>query len=172
MSERRIWRDGAFHADEWQRFDAEGDMPVGGAPLLVPLALFLAEPERFAGYNGPLGVIVAPGEAVSPLAPHLPRLAMIALEFPKFSDGRNYSSARLLRERHGYEGDIRAVGDVLQDQVPLMRRCGITSFDISHAPTARALAEDRLVDVRHHYQPVPSETDVPAGTRPWARRAS
>lgn len=172
MSGTRIWRDGAFHADEWQHFEADADMPSDGSPLLVPLAIFIAEPERFAGYNGPLAVAVAPGEAVSPLAAHLGRLAMIALAFPKFSDGRNYSSARLLRERYRYAGELRATGDVLQDQIPLMRRCGIDSFEVSHEPTARALTEDRLAGMRHHYQPVPSAAEVPAGTRPWARRAA
>ena len=77
-------------------------------PLLVPLALFLAEPERFVGYDGPLGVEVSAGEAVQPLEPYLWRLAMVALAFPKFSDGRSYSAARLLRERLGYKGELRA----------------------------------------------------------------
>ena len=78
---------------------------------------------------------VASGEAVDALAPYLQRLALIALAFPKFSDGRAYSSARLLRERLGFTGELRAIGDVLADQIPLMRRCGITSFAVSHAPT-------------------------------------
>ena len=68
---------------------------------------------------------------------------MVALAFPKFSDGRSYSAARLLRERLGYKGELRATGDVLADQIPLMRRCGILSYEVRHAPTRAALAAAR-----------------------------
>ena len=164
-----IWCDGAFHPDAWTRLPPDADLPATGEPLLVPLSAFLSDPDRFASYSGPLGVEVAPGEAIAALAPHLPRLDLIALAFPKFSDGRNYSAARLLRERFGYRGDLRATGEVLSDQIPLMRRCGITSFQVQHAPTRAALVEGRLAEVRHYYQPVPNQPEVPAGTRPWLR---
>ena len=165
-----IWRDGGFQADEWVRFKPDAALPEPGAPLLVPLAAFLAEPDRFSGMNAPLGVEVAAGDKVEALEPYLPRLALVALVFPKFSDGRNYSAARLLRERCGYQGELRAVGDVLADQIPLMRRCGIGSFEVSHAPTRAALAEGRLAEVRHYYQPIPNGAEVPSGTRPWLRQ--
>jgi phosphoadenosine phosphosulfate reductase len=164
-----IWRDGAFQADTWVRLEAEGPLPTSGEPLLASLAVFLAEPERLLGYNGPLGVEIAAGDAVEPLVPHLSRIALIALAFPKFSDGRNYSTARLLRERHGFTGELRAVGEVLSDQIPLMRRCGIQSFEVHHAPTRKALASGHLAEVRHYYQPVAQSSEVPAGTRPWLR---
>lgn len=165
-----IWRNGGFEADEWVRFDPEAELPSGGASLLVPLAIFLAEPDRFLGCNGALGIEVAAGESVEPLRPYLARLALIALAFPKFSDGRNYSAARLLRERFGYSGELRAVGEVLSDQIPLMRRCGILSFDVRHGPTRAALSSGRLAEVRHYYQPIPNQPEVPAGTRPWLRQ--
>src|SRR5687768_4916038 len=92
-----IWRDGAFHPDGWIRLASEAALPAAGEAVLVPLAAFLAEPDRFLGHNGPLGVEVSAGESVQALEPYLARLAMIALAFPKFSDGRNYSAARLLR---------------------------------------------------------------------------
>lgn len=166
----RIWHSGAFHEDGWTRLAADSELPPDGSAVLVPLAVFLADANRYAGYNGSLAVEVAPGESVAPLEPHLPRLSMIALAFPKFSDGRNYSNARLLRERYRYGGELRATGDVLEDQIPLMRRCGIDSFEVSHEPTARALVGDRLAEVHHYYQPIPSSAEIPAGTRPWARR--
>lgn len=170
MTDAPIWRDGAFEADDWVRFAPEAELPSGGASLLVPLAAFLADSDPFLGYNGPLGVEVAAGESVEPLRPHLRRLALIALGFPKFSDGRSYSAARLLRERFGYRGELRAVGEVLADQIPLMRRCGILSYDVRHAPTRAALAGGRLAEVRHFYQPIPNQPEVPAGTRPWLRQ--
>jgi phosphoadenosine phosphosulfate reductase len=133
------------------------------------LAAFLAEPDRVARHDGPLGVEVAAGEAVAPLRPHLPRLALIALSFPKFSDGRSYSAARLLRERYGYRGELRAFGEVLADQIPLMRRCGILSYEVTHGPTRAALAAGKLAEMRRFYQPIPTEAEVPTGTRPWLR---
>lgn len=163
-----IWRDGGFVEDSWIRVgDSE---PAGdGQSVIVPYAQFVAEPERWLGRNGPLGVEVSAGEPVEALEPYLARLHLIVVVFPKFSDGRSYSAARLLRERFRYSGEIRATGDVLSDQIPLMRRCGIDSLEIRHAPTRRALLEGRLAEVRHYYQPIPNGTEAPAGTRPWLR---
>ncbi len=73
------------------------------------------------------------------LAADLGRFASIAINFPAFGDGRGYSSARLLVERYKYQGEVRAVGDVLMDQVPLMRRCGIDAFVVTHPATRKAL---------------------------------
>lgn len=167
---RPIWRDGAFHEDSWTRLGASDALPPSGEPLLVPLAGFLADAERFVGYCGLLGVEISAGEPVLPLEPYLWRLSLVALAFPKFSDGRNYSAARLLRERYGYKGELRAVGEVLSDQIPLMRRCGILSYEVRHAPTRAALLAGSLAEVRHYYQPIPNQAEVPAGTRPWLRQ--
>jgi phosphoadenosine phosphosulfate reductase len=168
-----IWRDGAFHADEWARLVPDAPSPAGDIPLLVPLKDFLADPARFLVRNGALAVEVAAGEAVDALAPYLHRLSLIAVSFPKFSDGRSYSTARLLRERLGFSGDLRATGDVLADQIPLMRRCGITSFAVTHPPTRAALQAGRLAEMHHYYQPVPTAPhEAPAGTRPWLRQGT
>jgi phosphoadenosine phosphosulfate reductase len=169
LSELSIWRNGRFEANPWLPFKPDADLPAAGTPLLVPLAVFLADPERFLRHDGPLGVEVAAGDKIEPLRPYLPRLALVALAFPKFSDGRNYSVARRLRERYGYDGELRAFGEVLSDQIPLMRRCGILSYEVHHAPTRAALAAGRLAEVRRYYQPIPTEAEVPAGTRPWLR---
>lgn len=167
--DRPIWRNGAFHADEWRRFAPDAEAPAG-VPLLVPFAMFSAETERFLARDGLLGVEVAPGESVQALEPYLWRLALIALAFPKFHDGRNYSAARLLRERYGFKGELRATGEVLSDQIPLMRRCGVLSYEVSHAPTRAALAAGTLAEVRRFYQPIPNQSEIPAGTRPWLRQ--
>ena len=91
-----------------------------------------------------LAVLVEPADDVSKLAPHLDRLALVAVAFPAFNDGRAFSHAALLRTRHGYRGEIRAVGDVLIDQIPLMLRCGIDSFAVSDAVALKRLEEGRL----------------------------
>jgi len=165
-----IWRNGRFEADEWLRFAPDGVALPSGAPLLVPLARFLGEPEHFLAHDGPLGVAVSAGESVHPLQPYLSRLTLVALEFPKFHDGRNYSTARLLKERLGFRGELRALGDVLADQIPLMRRCGISSFEVRHLPTRAALSAGRLAEMHHFYQPIPNAPEAPAGTRPWLRQ--
>jgi uncharacterized protein (DUF934 family) len=171
-----IWRDplsgnGAFYPDQWTRHQPDAALLAGDYPLLIGLAAFLAEPDRFLAHEGPLGIEVAAGDSVDALAPYLARLSMIALSFPKFSDGRAYSTARLLRERIGFSGELRAVGDVLSDQIPLMRRCGITSFEVRHAPTRAALLSGRLAEMHHFYQPIATAPhEAPAGTRPWLRR--
>ncbi len=171
-----IWRaddsgKGSFHPDEWVRHTPDSALLAGDYPLLVPLRDFLSEPERFLAHEGPLGVEVAAGDAVDALEPHLERLALIALAFPKFSDGRSYSAARLLRERLAFKGELRAVGDVLSDQIPLMRRCGIASFEVTHVPTREALRAGRLAEMHHYYQPIPTAPrEAPAGTRPWLRQ--
>ena len=87
------------------------------------------------------------------------------------SDGRGYSTARLLVERFKYAGEIRAVGDVLQDQIPHMRRCGFNALVVTHEPSRQALIENRLPEMAVFYQPV-GVTEIPLGTRPFLRRVS
>ena len=167
----RLWKDGAFRADPWQAWP-EGEAPdplKSEADALVPLVRFVADPDFFLVRKGRLGIRIAPGEDVTLLAGHLGKIAMIALEFPGFTDGRNYSAAQLLRQRFGYDGEIRALGDVLSDQIAAMRRCGIDAFLVSHGPTRQALKAGRIPEVRHYYQPA-AGPEIPAGSRPWARR--
>jgi phosphoadenosine phosphosulfate reductase len=137
----------------------------------MPLAVFLANREAVLANPHPLGLLVAPGDNVEDVAGDLGRFASIAIDFPSFTDGRGYSSARLIAERYGYAGEIRAVGDVLADQIPLMRRCGINAFVVKHEPTRKALEEGRLAEVDLFYQPV-GRTEVPVGTRPFLRRVA
>jgi phosphoadenosine phosphosulfate reductase len=101
----------------------------------------------------------------------LGRFASIAVSFPAFTDGRGYSTARLLRERFGFKGELRAVGDVLQDQIPHMQRCGFDALVVTHEPTRRALLENHLPEMALFYQPV-GLREVPLGTRPFLRRVS
>ncbi len=167
----KLWKDGAFQADPWRDWPEDGALDAldPGDDALLPLARFVADPDIFLARKGRLGVRVAPGEDVTVLAGHLEKIALIALEFPRFTDGRNYSAARLLRQRFGFDGEIRAVGDVLSDQIALMRRCGINAYLITHEPTQDALQAQRIPEVRHYYQPA-LNTEIPAGSRPWARQ--
>ncbi|HVI27111.1 DUF934 domain-containing protein [Hansschlegelia sp.] len=165
-----LWRNGRFEADEWARAPEGEAVPEG--PALLPLVRFLAERDALSARNAPLGVVIQPNEAVEELAPHLDRVSLVALVFPKFADGRASSMARLLRERYGFTGELRATGDVLIDQMPLMQRCGFDAFEVVNEPTRRQLAAGKWPDVPYYLQPTgaPAQLEVPAGTRPWARR--
>jgi|GEM_PF-16722 len=165
-----LWKDGAFIADPFKPW-ADEIAPAEARYVHVPLAVFLEHRDAFLANPHPLGLLVAPGEQVEDVADDLGRFASVAISFPAFGDGRGYSTARLLGERFGYGGEIRAVGDVLQDQIPLMRRCGINAFVVTHEPTRQALIENRLPEVALFYQPV-GTTEIPVGTRPFLRRAS
>jgi uncharacterized protein (DUF934 family) len=90
-------------------------------------------------------VTLANTDAPEDLAPQLGRLKLIVLHFPKFTDGRAYSQARLLRGRLGYRGELRATGNVLRDQLPLMLRCGFDSFESDQPGFGPALARARAL---------------------------
>jgi uncharacterized protein (DUF934 family) len=163
-----IWRGAAFYADGWT--NAADSAPLPDTPVILSKKRWLAERDRLAGRNAPLGLQVEPGEGLDDIATDLGRFALIALSFPKFADGRAFSTATLLRDKHGFTGELRAVGAVLSDQIPYMRRCGFDTFEVTHAPTRRALTEGRLAEVTLYYQPAASAHEAPAGTRPWLRR--
>ena len=167
--ERNLFKDGAFVADPFRAW-AEGDDPATARYVHVPLPVFLEHRDAVLANPHPLGLLVAPGDRVEDAGPDLSRFASIAIQFPAFTDGRGYTSARLLTERYGFAGELRAVGDVLADQIPLMRRCGIDAFVVSHPPTRKALENGSLAAVNLFYQPV-GTSEVPVGTRPFLRRA-
>lgn len=102
--------------------------------LIVPMELWLDHAHALKTRDGGLGVWLESNEEVEAIADDLEHFQVIALNFPVFSDGRHYSSARLLRDRYGYKGEIRAIGDVLRDQLFFMKRCGFDAY---------ALREDR-----------------------------
>ncbi len=101
--------------DRFERLADEAALPESGA-VLVSLARFAAEKDALLSRDGELGVWLQSSESPAAIAEELDRIALVALDFPVFSDGRPYSSARLLRERYGYKGEVRAIGDVLCEQ--------------------------------------------------------
>lgn len=165
-----LWKDGAFIADPFKEW-AEGTSPSEARYVHVPMAEFVANRDAYIANPHPLGLLVSPGEQIEEVADDLVRFASVAIRFPAFTDGRGYSTARLLTERLKYAGEIRAVGDVLQDQIPLMRRCGFNALVVTHEPTREALKENRLPEMALFYQPV-GQSEVPLGTRPFLRRVS
>jgi uncharacterized protein (DUF934 family) len=125
---------GRIVEDRWTEIDtAEGlHLAAEGVPLFVPHALWTSERDALIARNVPIAVKLENTDDPASLVDDLARFSMIAIHFPKFTDGRGYSIARLLRERYGYTGPLRAVGDVLRDQMFYMLRCGFDSFAMKH----------------------------------------
>ena len=113
------------------------DQDMAHGNVIISLARFQADGERLLAEGREVGVRVKANEAVEDLAYDLPRIAVIALEFPAFRHGQAYTSANLLRERFGYKGQIRAVGDVLRDQAGFMVRCGFDAFEPADSSSAQ-----------------------------------
>ncbi len=121
-------KNGAPLQDPWFAAACEGDLDRDG-PLLVPFALWQAHRGRLAARVGPVGVRLASHQSPALIANDLDRLDLVALEFPKFTDGRAFSYARLLRERHRFGGEVRAVGHILRDQIAFLLRCGFDAIE-------------------------------------------
>jgi uncharacterized protein (DUF934 family) len=107
--------------------------------------------DAFLGQSNATAVRLEAGEDARALLPQLGQLALVEVSFPSFRDGRGYSAARVLREA-GYTGELRAAGDVLVDQVPLMRRCGFDSF-APEAPIDADTLQRSLDRYDYRYQP-------------------
>ena len=108
------------------------DAPLpDGAPVLLPASRFLADARDLVLRAAPTGVIWPNDRSVAELAPYLDWLALVALVFPNFRDGRAYSQARLLRERHQFRGELRATGQVLRDQFLFLSRAGFDAFEVT-----------------------------------------
>jgi uncharacterized protein (DUF934 family) len=145
------WRDGAAQAaeDPFTRVGDDERTPPGD--VIVSLARLQAEGDWLESQCRTLGVQLTADEAPEALASRIDRLAVVALEFPKFRDGRAYSAARVLRERLGFSGELRAVGQVFVEQAFLMIRCGFDAFEPADGsgPEAWTKAAGRF---RHVYQ--------------------
>ncbi|MFN3522721.1 MAG: DUF934 domain-containing protein [Phenylobacterium sp.] len=127
------------------------DQPVPPGDVIISLGRFQTEGEALLGEGRALGVRLEPAEEVEALAYDLPRLAVVVLAFPKYRDGRAYTSARLLRERFGFTGEVRAAGEVLREQAGFMVRTGFDAFEPADgaSPADWARAASRY---RHVYQ--------------------
>jgi uncharacterized protein (DUF934 family) len=166
MPERLIIRGGRVVADDWTVVEpiapgAEIVLPPG--KLIVPLAWWTAHRDLltacYLARGLPLGVWLEGADDPALLATDLHRIALIAIRFPKFADGRGYSSAALLRTRYGFKGELRAIGDVLRDQLFYLKRVGFDAFavradkDIHDA--AKALADFSVTYQGSVDQPLP-----------------
>jgi uncharacterized protein (DUF934 family) len=138
------WADDRFTA-------VADDEPVPHGDVLISLSRYQAEGEILLGQGRDVGVRIESDQSVDDLAYDLPRIPVVALAFPKYRDGRAYSGARLLRERYGFTGEVRAVGDVLREQARFMARCGFNAFEPADGSTPEQWAQ-AVGRFRHVYQ--------------------
>lgn len=153
-----LLKDGLPTEDAWRLAESEEDLDRDG-PIFVTPELWRSARARLAGRNAPLGLRLRSDQSPEELAEDLPHFKAVALEFPKFTDGRPYSYARILRERLGFRGELRAVGAVLRDQLAFMRRCGFDAVEFD-APDAAAGWSAATREFNAWYQPA-SEGDQP-----------
>jgi len=150
----RVIRHGRVEPDGWRFVGLAAEenpeaLPQG--PIVVPLALWKARREALLARLEPLGVWLEPHDEPGEIAADLPRLALVAVRFPKFTDGRGYSTASLLRRRYRYAGELRAFGDIGRDQLFYLARVGFDSYRLpEHRDPDAALAS--LHDFSLRYQ--------------------
>ena len=118
------------------------DAPVPeGIAVILPAGRLIADARELVLRQAPTGVIWPNDRKIAELAPYLDWIALVALAFPTFRDGRAYSQARLLRERHEFRGELRATGQVLRDQLMFLQRAGFDAFELTKEADAAAFAE-------------------------------
>ncbi len=162
-------KDGQVADDPWLRL-ADEEQSVAGEPVIVSLERWQAERETLMGRNAPLGLWLRADQSPAEVADDLRYFALVALEFPKFNDGRAFSYARLLRERYGYQGEVRAVGEVLRDLLLYMHRCGFSTFQIDRDDAAERW-QAALEEVSVWYQPTADDRPFALRQRARARAA-
>ena len=148
---KALIRDGVLAEDEFRTVDDGAELPAEGA-VIVGLERWQASADELLARDAPVGLRLSSEQAPELIGDGLDRLAVIALEFPAFRDGRAYSYARLLREKYGYEGELRAVGDVLLEQIHFMTRTGFNAFEIESDDPLRDF-EIAAADFSVWYQP-------------------
>ena len=171
MYDKSLWRQGAFHGNDWIELDDTSPLPDHGDVLVSAKRFDEQCSDLLQRPFGGLGAKLHAGDAHEILRQCVSQLDLIVLDFPSFADGRAYSIARTIREKYRYKGELRAAGDVLIDQIPFMQRCGFDSFLVTHEPTRNALAAGRQPMTDRFYQPANSD-EAPVPGRSWLRKSA
>jgi uncharacterized protein (DUF934 family) len=125
----RVIKDRQIIEDSWQRLEQlDPDQALPEGDVIVTYAYWLENRDALIARQGKLGICINGDDETEEVARDIEHFDLIALDFPAFADGRSYSHARLLHDRYAYKGELRAVGDVMRDQLLFMQRCGIDSF--------------------------------------------
>jgi uncharacterized protein (DUF934 family) len=146
----KLLKSGAFIADPYAAIADDAVLPEGA--VIVSLSRFQKDRESLLARNTPIGVKLQAQENPELLGDDVNRLSLVALEFPKFRDGRAFSWARMLRTRLGFKGEIRAVGDFLYDQVNYQHRVGFDAWEVPDHFTLE-MFNRALTEMSNVYQP-------------------
>lgn len=166
-----LYKGGAFVEDTWKTVASDEPVTAATAPgTVLSLSAWKAVRDELGRSNAPVAVRLEAGEMVEEIAADVHRFAMVALAFPKFNDGRAFSKAHELRDEYGFKGEVRAVGDVLWDQLQLMARCGFDAYEITNEPTLAALRSGKKPFMTEFYQPGFGPETQEGAKRAWARR--
>jgi uncharacterized protein (DUF934 family) len=146
----QLLKEGQVTENSWTTVaDDSTDLPTGD--ILLPLQRWLDQHSDLSQHSGAVGVWIEGNEEIESVAEQLVSAPVVAIRFPKFVDGRGFSAARLLRERYGYQGEIRAIGEIIRDQLYLLQRCGFNAFELA-AEVNLAEASKSLSDFSDAYQ--------------------
>ncbi len=164
----QIIRDRRVSESHWQHVPEgvlAGDARTGlGQAIIISLDDWRHHKSSLAGRDVAIGVRLGAGDAIEEIVDDLSAIALIALEFASFSEGRAYTQARLLRDRYGYQGEIRAIGDVSRDRLAFMERCGINAFELGGDGNLQEALE-AFAEISHVYQPAADRKPVIASHR-------
>jgi len=146
----QLLKDGSIVDNSWQLVSADSEtVPEGN--VLLSVRHWQGSRQTLSNHVGEIGLWLDSHEEIEPLADEIVDIPVIAINFPKFVDGRGFSAARLLRERYGYRGELRAIGQIIRDQLFLMQRCGFNAFQFS-SEIDLAEASKSLCDFTDAYQ--------------------
>ncbi|MDP3537634.1 MAG: DUF934 domain-containing protein [Azonexus sp.] len=153
----QLIKNNAVAVDTWKTLElAEGETPEAVAlpegDIIFPFAVWQARKAEIISRYKRIGLLLQPDEPVEEIAVDLDYFIVVALNFPKFVDGRAYSSASLLRQRYHYQGELRAVGDVLHDQLFFMQRVGFDSYALKDGKNAVYALEAGFSSFSDSYQ--------------------
>ena len=144
----KIIKDGAVIDDQWQLLASDADTVPEGA-VIVPLSLWEQKKSELAGREQ-LGIWLDSDQSPQAIADDLENFAVVAINFPAFADGRGFSYGRELRDTHNYQGEVRAIGGFIRDQLYFLQRCGFNAFALENTELESALAS--LQDFSDNYQ--------------------
>lgn len=167
----RIIKNGDIVQDSWTTLQlAEGETPEAVAlpagPVIFPLAVWQARKAEVLARGEAVGLLIDANERVEDVAADLSHFAVVAVNFPKFVHGQGFSTASLLRQRYAYQGELRAVGDVVHDALFYMKRVGFDAFALKEGKSLEYAVEKGLSVFSEAYQ---ASTDRPV---PYFRRRS
>ncbi len=153
----QLIKHGTLPVDTWKTLEiAEGETPdtvtLPAGDIIFPLAVWKARKNEIVSCHKRIGLLLQPDERVEEIADDLQYFLVIAVHFPKFVDGRGYTSASLLRQRYHFAGELRAVGDILHDQLYYLQRVGFDSYLLKDGKDAVYAVASAFTTFSEHYQ--------------------